>query len=183
MKDTNTNCDSCDSCRSCRSCDSCRSCRSCRSCASCRSCDSCDSCHACYSCDFCNWCKNLRMTEFNLFCYSKKYNDDDSFQQDRYRAFNQVVGQDRYYEISDLVRDILGDTLKGKTYHDGWKDVTSDQWQKLLAIPEAVDFRSGYEFISGVKIPAVNTEKTLLLTKADELIAKANELKDQANKL
>jgi hypothetical protein len=159
MKDTNTNCDSC---------------------YSSNSCDSCDSCH---SCDSCRWCKNLKMTEFNLFCYSKKQNDDDSFQQDRYRAFNIMVGQGRYYEILATVRDILGDTLKGKAYHAGWKDVTSDQWQKLLAIPEAVDFRAGFEYISGVNIPDVNTEKTLLLEKADELIAKANELKDQANKL
>jgi len=121
------------------------------------------------------------MTEYNLFCYSKQYNDANSFQQDRYRAFNQVVGKERYYELFELVETILGDTLKGN--YDGWKAVTSDQWQALLAIPEAVDFRAGFEFISGVKIPDANTEKTLLLAKADELIAKANELKQQAERM
>ena len=123
------------------------------------------------------------MTEYNLFCYSEQYNDANSFQQERYRAFNQVVGKVRYYELLELVKTILGDTLKGKTYYDGWKAVTSDQWQALLAIPEAVDFRAGFEFISGVKIPDVNTEKTLLLAKADELIAKATELKQQAERM
>jgi len=35
---------------------------------------------------------------------------------------------------------------------DFWKSVTQDQWQKLLAIPEAKDFKEGFEYISGVKI-------------------------------
>ena len=46
------------------------------------------------------------MTEYNLFCYSENYNDDDSFQQKRYRAFNKLVGKDRYRNLTNLVKTI-----------------------------------------------------------------------------
>ena len=121
------------------------------------------------------------MTECNLFCYSKQYNDKNSFQQGRWRAFNKYVGETRYREILKEVKEILGKPkMKLSAF---WKQVTAEQWQRLLAIPEASDFRDGFEYISGVKIVDVNSKKTELLKKAEELIAKANELKDEAEKI
>ena len=90
------------------------------------------------------------MTEQNIFCYSTEYNNQESFQQKRFRAFNKEVGEGRYCEIKNLVETILG---KNKTsLQDFWKEVTNKQWSQLLAIPEAKDFNEGFEFISGVKI-------------------------------
>jgi hypothetical protein len=99
------------------------------------------------------------MTEYNLFCYSKEYNDENSFQQARYRAFNKEVGEVRYYELLDEVRQIIPNPNK-LLLKDFWKSITAEQWNKLLAIPEAKDFKEGFEFISGVKIC---TEKTIVI--------------------
>ena len=90
------------------------------------------------------------MTEYNIFCYSKNYNDENSFQQKRYRAFNKEVGEKRYYEIKSKVQSILGN--KKIQLSDFWKQVTQEQWKQLLDIPEARDFKEGFEYISGVKI-------------------------------
>jgi len=88
------------------------------------------------------------MTEYNIFCYSKKHNDQDSFQQERYRAFNVVVGEKRFFEIVNAVNGTLG---KNKNL----RDITQDQFSKLLLIPEAKDFKDGFEFIAGLKIETV----------------------------
>ena len=90
------------------------------------------------------------MTEFNLFCYSEEYNDENSFQQKRYRAFNKEVGKKRYEEILEEVKSILGHNADN--LGDFWKNTTQEQWNQLLAIPEAKSFKEGFEYISGQKI-------------------------------
>lgn len=95
------------------------------------------------------------MTEYNIFCYSKKYNDENSFQQKRYRAFNKEVGEERYNEIKKQVNEILEDfkpQLNENSWSDEWQKVTVEQWQQLLAIPEAKDFKEGFEFVAGIEI-------------------------------
>jgi hypothetical protein len=102
------------------------------------------------------------MTEYNIFCYAEDYNDENSFQQDRYRAFNKVVGRKRYYEIMKLINEILKDLkleleeskwedewkkvtdkqdlkleLNTNSWSEEWKKVTNEQWRKILEIPEA----------------------------------------------
>ena len=94
------------------------------------------------------------MTEYNIFCYSKEYNDTDSFQQARYRAFNKVVGEDRYLEIVKKVKEIL--PSKDLLLSDYWKQVTQEQWKQLLTIPEAADFKDGFEYISECKIESTS---------------------------
>lgn len=91
------------------------------------------------------------MTERNIFCYSKQYNDDQSFQQKRWRAFNQEVSETRYWEIVELTKSIIPNENKLKLT-DFWKSITQTQWDKLLEIPEAKDFKEGFEYISGVQI-------------------------------
>ena len=109
------------------------------------------------------------MTEFNLFCYSEKYNDENSFQQKRYRVFNKEVSNERYYEIKEIVDGMLKNDNKLKL-SDFWKKVTQDQWQQLLAIPEASDFKEGFEYISGQKIlDKVNTTITFADGRSVEL--------------
>ena len=81
------------------------------------------------------------MTEYNIFCQSDNLNDENSFQQKRYRAFNKEVGITRYNEIVDLIKyDILKDLkleLNENSWEDEWKKVSSEQWKRILAIPEA----------------------------------------------
>jgi hypothetical protein len=104
------------------------------------------------------------MTEYNLFCYSEKYNDENSFQQKRYRAFNKEVGEDRYCEILKEVKEILKDfrpILEDNSWSEEWGKITQDQWQKLLSIPEAKDFKDGFEYISDCKIDNQIEELTL----------------------
>jgi len=91
------------------------------------------------------------MTEYNIFCYSKNFNNEKSFQQERYRAFNKVVGEKRYNEILSFVNTIIPNTGK-LSLSDFWKSITQEQWSKLLAIPEAADFKEGFEYISGINI-------------------------------
>lgn len=79
------------------------------------------------------------MTEYNLFCYAKEYNDKDSFQQERYRVFNEVVGKERYGEILTKVRSIfkgLKLELNKNSWVDEWKKVKKEQWIELSKIPE-----------------------------------------------
>ena len=183
MKDTNDYCNACGSCDSCSACDACNSCNSCYACYSCYSCGYCNACGYCNSCDSCSscvYCKNLRLTEFNLFCYSTTLNGEQSCQQDRYRAFNKVVGMKRYEEIQAAVTDIIGH--KAMELSEYWKQVTPEQWGELLAIPEARDFKDGFEYISGVKIELPKTECNPLLVKADELEAMAKQLRDAVKK-
>jgi hypothetical protein len=101
------------------------------------------------------------MTEFNIFCYSKLYNDENSFQQSRYRVFNKEVEKERYSEILITLRKIIPNP-NNLTLKKFWESITQEQWSKLLAIPEAKDFKEGFEFISGQKI----TETTLIGKKA-----------------
>ena len=80
------------------------------------------------------------MTEYNLFCWAENYNDENSFQQKRYRAFNGEVGEKRYYEILLVVKEILKDLkleLNKNSWIEEWKKVTSEQWNEILSIPEA----------------------------------------------
>jgi outer membrane phospholipase A len=91
------------------------------------------------------------MTEYNLFCYSIGFNDKNSFQQARYRAFNKAVGEKRYNEIKAQVENIIP-VKEDMKLSDFWASVTQAQWKQLLAIPEASDFLKGFEYISTRKI-------------------------------
>ena len=90
------------------------------------------------------------MTECNIFCYSEIHNDENSFQQEKYRAFNKKVTEERYYEICREVKNIIPNEKLSLT--DFWESITNNQWIKLLAIPEASDFKKGFEYIAGQKI-------------------------------
>jgi len=93
------------------------------------------------------------MTEYNLFCYSKSYDDENSFQQKRWRIFNIEVGENRYRELLQKCKYILGThSLKLSNL---WKQVTQDQWKQLMDLAKEVrgdDFREGFEYISGIEL-------------------------------
>ena len=95
------------------------------------------------------------MTEKNIFCWSKNYNDSHSFQQKRYRAFNKEVGEKRYNEISSKVRNVLKDN-KHEYLSRYWENVTTEQWKALSEIPEFN--REGIEFIIGFKLNCLDSD-------------------------
>lgn len=79
------------------------------------------------------------MTEFNLFCYAKEFNDKNSFQQERYRVFNKKVTEKRYKEVLSEVNKIFKDLkleLNKNSWADEWKKVTKKQWVELSKIKE-----------------------------------------------
>ena len=81
-----------------------------------------------------------------MFCYSEEMSGQDS-----YRAFNKKVTKERYYKILQEVEFILWEN-EAENLQDFYKSITQEQWKQLLAIPEAEDFKEGFEYISGCKI-------------------------------
>ena len=93
------------------------------------------------------------MTEYNIFCYAEEYDNKDSFQQARYRAFNKEVGKERYNELVSLIKnDILKDCkleLNKNSWEDEWKKITDKQLKRLQEIPEFD--KEVFEGITGIK--------------------------------
>jgi hypothetical protein len=120
------------------------------------------------------------MTEHNIFCYSRyKVIGEEAYQQERWRAFNKEVGMDRYKEIKMTVHAILQNdnseildifwdketvdvNYKNVKSSSFWESITPKQWAELLAIPEAVDFKEGFEYISGVYIKDEIIDNTVI---------------------
>ncbi len=96
------------------------------------------------------------MTEYNIFCYSEVYGDDMSFQQKRYRAFNQQVTKERFFEIMRLINKIL--PINDLSFFEFWSSLTVEQWNDLQAIPEAFGFKEGFEYISSIKLPEIKSD-------------------------
>jgi hypothetical protein len=98
------------------------------------------------------------MTEYNIFCYSENYNDENSFQQPRYRVFNTKVGKERYFELIEEIRRILKYfkiELDKNSWGEKWEKVSAEQWKQLMELAKQVrgdDFKEGFEFISRIKI-------------------------------
>ena len=89
------------------------------------------------------------MTEFNVFCWSKKYNGENSFQQSRYRVFNTQVSVKDYDKILKRIREIFGNT----------KEYSNLTHQQILDLSKLPHFSAeGFKFITGLDVP----EKTYL---------------------
>lgn len=81
------------------------------------------------------------MTEYNLFCRSKEYDSDTSFQQARYRVFNVEISKEAYYKIKIPKHKIEFD--KNEDYSTRFKTafkkmratLTPEQKQEYYDIP------------------------------------------------
>ena len=133
-------CNSCDSSNYCDSCDSCDSCNSCDSCDSCTSCNSCNSCTSCNSCNSCDYCKNLKMTEYNLFCTAEDKNRD-WFQRPRFQVFNTQITEEEYGEIKipnhklEFNNNESYKTRFQTAFKKMWVTLTEEQKQEYFNIP------------------------------------------------
>jgi hypothetical protein len=111
------------------------------------------------------------MTELNMFCWSEHYNDDLSFQQKRYRIFNNEYTRDAYFTIAAKIRQILQNPNKLQLT-DFWKTVTQDQIKQIAAI-DGLEFDAyGFEYITNIKVQKelTDVEKAIELLTAHGLI-------------
>ncbi len=96
------------------------------------------------------------MTEYNYFCWSKKYNDENSFQQKRYRVFNVEVGEEEYNQIKKIYHklEINPDDNNGVRFQNAfkkmWDKLSDEERQEYIDIPH---FNAeGFEFITGINV-------------------------------
>ena len=69
------------------------------------------------------------MTEYNYFCSAKKYNDENSFQQKRYRVFNTQITKEEYERIPKIYNKLEFD--KNESYTTRFKTAFKKMWNKL----------------------------------------------------
>ena len=119
--------------------------------------------------------------KYNIFCY-KGYNyfsSKYSSLQKQWRVFNKDVDEERFNEIKIILKTIFkednlsildnfGDTPTPTQKHSFWESITTEQWNKLLSIPEARNFKDGFEFIRGVTIKNTTVGKTTIVDIAGE---------------
>ena len=81
------------------------------------------------------------MTERNIFCWAKEYNNDNSFQQKRYRIFNKQITEKEYNQIivPRIKLEFDKDLSYDKRYQSAWKNARSKlsdkEKQKFLDLP------------------------------------------------
>jgi len=69
------------------------------------------------------------MTEYNYFCWSEKFNNENSFQQKRYRVFNVEVWKEEYNKINKIYRKLEFD--KNESYSTRFQTAFKKMWDKL----------------------------------------------------
>ena len=94
------------------------------------------------------------MTEYNYFCWAKKYNDKDSFQQKRYRIFNTEVSSEEYEEVKKIYHELELNPKEGyetrfqTAFKKMWEGLSKKEKQEYLDIPH---FNwEGFTFITGI---------------------------------
>lgn len=114
------------------------------------------------------------MTEYNYFCWSKTYNDEDSFQQKRYRVFNVEVGEEEYNKIKKISNKLEFDKKDSfdvrfsNAFKKMWDNLTEEEQQEYLDIPH---FNwEGFTFITGIKPEDVKNKVETLSGKEVEVI-------------
>ena len=95
------------------------------------------------------------MTEYNYFCWSKQYGDENSFQQKRYRIFNVEVTEEEYEKVNKISHKLTFDINESyeTRYHTAfkkmWDNLTKYQKQAHFDIPH-FDWE-GFTFITGIE--------------------------------
>lgn len=107
------------------------------------------------------------MTEYNYFCWSKKFNDKDSFQQARYRVFNVQLTKEEYEKIPKINSKLEFDrnesyaTRYQTAFRKMWEGLTKEEQKEYLDIPH---FNwEGFTFITGIKKEDVESKKKIIL--------------------
>ena len=83
----------------------------------------------------------MGMTEYNLFCYAEEFNDENSFQQKRYRAFNKEITKEEYDKISIPKIKLEFDNNEWYTtryqtaFKKAWSELPQEEKNKFLNLP------------------------------------------------
>jgi len=108
------------------------------------------------------------MTEYNYFCWSKEYNDQDSFQQKRYRVFNVEVGKEEYKKIKKIHHKLEFDenehyeTRFQTAFKKMWDKLSQEKKQEYFDIPH---FNwEGFTFITGIEKENEDVDESALPT-------------------
>jgi len=94
------------------------------------------------------------MTEYNYFCWSKEHNDENSFQQKRYRVFNVKVTKEEYNKIDKIYHKLEFDndesyaTRFQTAFKKMWDKLSQEEKQEYFDIPH-FDWE-GFTFITGI---------------------------------
>ena len=81
------------------------------------------------------------MTEYNLFCWAKAYNDENSFQQKRYRIFNVEVSEEEYNKIAipkiklELDKDLSYDARYKRAWNVARQKLSSKEKEQFTNLP------------------------------------------------
>jgi deoxyhypusine synthase len=95
------------------------------------------------------------MTEDNYFCWSKKFNDKNSFQQKRYRIFNVEVSKEEYEDTKKIHHKLEFDQTE--SYETRFQTAFKKMWSKLSEKEKQEYFDiphfnwEGFTFITGVE--------------------------------
>ncbi len=96
------------------------------------------------------------MTECNYFCWSEKYNDENSFQQSRYRIFNTQVTKEEYDKVKKIYHKLKFNSndnyevIFANAFKKMWDKLTKEERQEYLDIPH---FNAeGFKFITGIDV-------------------------------
>ena len=81
------------------------------------------------------------MTEYNMFCGVKEYNDDDSFQQKRYRIFNKEISKEEYNKIVvpkiklEFDKDLSYDVRYNTAWKNAWDKLSKEEKEQFTNLP------------------------------------------------
>lgn len=95
------------------------------------------------------------MTEYNYFCWSKEFNDEDSFQQKRYRVFNVEVTKEEYEKIKKIYHKL--EFNSNENYNTRFQTAFKKMWDKLSQEEKQEYFDiphfnwDGFTFITGIE--------------------------------
>jgi len=105
------------------------------------------------------------MTEYNYFCWSKECDDENSFQQKRYRIFNVEVSEKEYDSTKKIYRKLELDN--GESYTTRFQTAFKKMWAKLKDKEKQEYFDiphfdwEGFTFITGVEREEQAQEMTM----------------------
>jgi len=93
------------------------------------------------------------MTEYNYFCWAKKYGDEQSSHQTKYRIFNTQVTEEEYKALDKISSPLTFDPTKEESYGTVfikmWDTLTKEQKQEYYDIPHFS--WEGFTFITGIE--------------------------------
>ena len=69
------------------------------------------------------------MTEYNYFCSAENYNDENSFQQKRYRVFNTQITKEEYQKITIIYNKL--EFNENESFGTRFKTAFKNMWNKL----------------------------------------------------